>query len=85
MTLETESWSEKPNGVHVNQVIVVSKENYKMIILGKGGSRIQEIGQKSRLAMEEAFGYKIHLFLFVKVRKTWQDMPEFYQSMVMKL
>jgi GTP-binding protein Era len=78
-------WQDNPDGsVKINQVIVVSKENYKMIILGKGGSKIKEIGLKSRLEMEKSFERRVHLFLFVKVRE-WENSPEYYSYMGLKL
>lgn len=74
LTVENESWKvQKDGSVKVNQVIIVSKEGYKTIIIGKGGDRIKEIGTKARLNMENLFGVKIHLFLFIKVRKSWED------------
>jgi GTP-binding protein Era len=85
LTVETEMWQDNPDGsVKINQVIVVSKENYKMIILGKGGSKIKEIGLKSRLEMEKSFERRVHLFLFVKVRE-WENSPEYYSYMGLKL
>lgn len=74
LTVENESWKvQKDGSVKVNQVIIVSKEGYKTIILGKKGERIKEIGTKARISMESLFGLKIHLFLFIKVRKSWED------------
>ena len=76
---------DKDNSVKVNQVIIVSRENYKMMILGKRGAMIKEIGSKSRAEMEKVFGFKIHLFLFVKVREMWENNPEHYSYMGLKL
>ena len=45
LTVETESWEEKKDGsVKINQVIYVSRENHKPMILGKGGQTIKKIG-----------------------------------------
>lgn len=74
LTVENEGWKvQKDGSVKVNQVIIVSKESYKTIILGKKGERIKEIGTKARINMESLFDLKIHLFLFIKVRKSWED------------
>lgn len=82
LTVENESWTTQKNGsVKVNQVIIVSKEGYKNMIIGKKGEKIKEIGTKARMNIEELLGIKIHLFLFVKVRKTWEDNPDLYYSM----
>ena len=82
LTVENESWETQQNGsVKISQVIIVSKDSYKNIIIGKKGKQIKEIGTKSRINIEELLGIKIHLFLFVKVRKSWEDNPELYHSM----
>jgi GTP-binding protein Era len=84
LTVLTEHWQEENNkSVKINQVIVVNRENYKTIILGKNGSKIKEIGTQARLAMERFFAIKVHLFLFVKIRD-WEKSPEFYHYMGLK-
>lgn len=79
-TVVPESWEIKKDGsVIIRQSIVVSRVNYRPIVLGKAGSRIKTIGQKSRLDMEQLLGQKVHLFLDVRVDEKWQDRPEFYR------
>lgn len=86
LTVHTELWQENADkSVKINQVIVVSRESYKTIILGKNGSMIKEIGTVARKEMEKSFGFKVHLFLFVKVRETWENNPEYYTYMGLKL
>ncbi len=53
--------------------IIVSRETQKMILLGKGGKGIKELGIRSRKKMEEFLQRKVHLELFVKVRPKWRD------------
>lgn len=53
--------------------IIVSRETQKMILLGKGGSMIKQLGINSRISMEEFLQRKVHLELFVKVRPHWRD------------
>ena len=85
LSVQTEQWEENKNkSVKIHQVIIVSRQNYKTIILGKNGSMIKEIGSKARLEMENFFGCKIHLFLFVKVRELWEETQEFYDYMGLK-
>lgn len=82
LTVETESWEEKKDGsVKINQVIFVSRENHKPMILGKGGQTIKKIGAMAREELEESLGQRVHLFLFVKVREKWIDDPERYREM----
>ena len=85
LTVENESWQNKSDGsVKINQAIIVSKESYKNMIIGQKGEKIKEIGTKARINIEELLGIKIHLFLFIKVRKSWEDNPELYRSMELK-
>ena len=85
LTVENESWQNKSDGsVKINQTIIVSKESYKNMIIGQKGGKIKEIGTKARINIEELLGVKIHLFLFVKVRKSWEENPELYRSMGLK-
>jgi GTP-binding protein Era len=51
----------------------VSRETQKMILLGKGGSMIKQLGINARKAIEEFLQRKVHLELFVKVRPKWRD------------
>lgn len=82
LTVESESWEEQEGGsVKVNQAIIVSRENYKNMIIGKKASKIKEIGTQARINIEKLLGQKVHLFLFVKVRKNWEDNPEIYHAM----
>ena len=53
--------------------IIVSRETQKMILLGKGGSMIKQLGINSRQVIEEFLQKKVHLELFVKVRPKWRD------------
>lgn len=82
LTVQTEMWGENKDGsVKINQIIVVSRANHKMMILGKAGAMIKEIGSCARLEMEKSFGFRVHLFLFIKVRELWESNPEFYNYM----
>ena len=82
LTVETEKWEDRADGtVKIDQVIYVSRENHKPMILGKGGQTIKKIGELARVDLEEALGCRVHLFLFVKVREKWLDDPERYHEM----
>jgi GTP-binding protein Era len=59
--------------LHVAATILVEKEGQKAIVIGKGGERLKEIGTKARRAMQGLFGRKVHLELWVKVRKGWAE------------
>jgi len=68
-----QSFEEKTTLNVIKADIIVSRETQKMILLGKGGSMIKQLGINSRLAIEEWLKKKVHLELFVKVRPKWRD------------
>lgn len=79
LTVETDKWKRGKDGsIRIEQTVFVARDSQKAIVLGKGGQSIKEIGAQSRLELEEAFGCRVHLFIFVKVRKNWQEDPERY-------
>ncbi len=59
------------NRVDIFSDIVVSKENYKPMVIGHAGSVLKEIGTRSRIEIEELLGKKVFLKLEVVVRKNW--------------
>ena len=54
LTVETETWEEQKNGsIKINQVIYVSKDTHKQIVLGRKGEMIKKIGTLARKNIEE--------------------------------
>ena len=81
-TIETERWKELKDGsVRIEQVIYVERDSQKKIVIGKGGQGLKVIGKMAREELEELLDRKVHLFIFVKVRKGWSDDKERYRNM----
>jgi GTPase len=79
--VETEKWEERKDGsVRIDQVIYVQRDGQKAIVLGKGGATIKKIGELARTELEQLFGRRVHLFLFVKVREDWAENSEHYKE-----
>lgn len=73
-TVETESWTERPDGsVRIDATVYVSRPGHKAILIGAGGGRIRAIGAKARAALAEELGRGVHLFLNVKERAGWDS------------
>ncbi len=84
--METESWTRnKKKELRVEQVIFIERDSQKALVLGQRGQTIKLIGQMAREEMQEIFGEKVHLFLFVKVRANWSDDPARYREMGLQL
>jgi GTP-binding protein Era len=54
-------------------VIVVERPSQKKIIIGKGASRLKEVGTRARQEIEHLLGHRCHLELFVKVEADWRN------------
>ncbi|MDP1729933.1 MAG: GTPase Era [Devosia sp.] len=82
VTVETEKFTiQKDGSYRIDQVIYVTRDTHKKIVLGAGGQTIKAIGAESRAELMDIFDTKVHLFLFVKVREKWGDDPERYREM----
>lgn len=85
LTVETETWEEQKDGsIKINQVIFVTRDTHKQIILGTKGDMIKKIGMQARKEIETLIEAKAHLFLFVKVRENWFNDPERYKYLGMQ-
>jgi GTP-binding protein Era len=52
--------------------VLVETESQKQIVIGKGGSRIRDIGKNARPEIELLLGHPVFLELRVKVRPRWR-------------
>lgn len=65
--------------VRVN--VFVERSSQKAIVIGRGGSRLREVGATAREGIEKLLGQRIHLDLHVKVAKDWQRDPKQLQRL----
>ena len=72
-TVEIERFAEDGALLRIGAVIWVEREGQKAIVIGKGGTRLKEIGAKARQQMERLFGAKVFLETWVRVREGWSD------------
>ncbi|MBE0701078.1 MAG: GTPase Era [Acholeplasmataceae bacterium] len=63
------------NTIDVSALIVVERSTQKQILIGKGGEKIKKIGTEARLEINRLLKTKIHLTLWVKVKKDWRNRP----------
>jgi GTP-binding protein Era len=81
LTVKTDTYEILDNKqIKIHQTIFVLKESQKSIVVGKNGSMIKLIGEAARHDLGEIAGTKVHLFLFVKVKKDWMHDIESYES-----
>ncbi|GAA1057470.1 GTPase Era [Agromyces luteolus] len=56
--------------------LYVERDSQKGIIIGKGGARLREVGERARGQIEALLGRRVYLALHVKVAKDWQRDPK---------
>lgn len=61
--------------------VFVERDSQKAIIIGRGGSRLREVGTTARTGIEKILGQKVFLDLHVKVAKDWQRDPKQMQRL----
>jgi GTP-binding protein Era len=77
----TEKWEDRKDGSAViHQQILVERDSQKAIVVGKGGSRLKQIGAAAREAISDHLGRKVHLFLHVKVNPKWGEDRGLYED-----
>lgn len=81
VTVEIETFQLEGDVLHINALILVERNGQKRIIIGNKGEQIKSIGRDARLDMEEMFGYRVMLKLWVKVKSGWADDERALQSL----
>ena len=71
--VSTEEFHESPKIIKIRSVILVERETQKGILIGHKGSALKQVGIGARKSLQNFFGKKIHLELYVKVSKNWRS------------
>jgi GTP-binding protein Era len=80
--IETEAFQERDDGsIEIHQQILVERPTQRAIVLGKGGTRIREIGARARAELAALLDRPVHLYLHVKVKADWGEDRDVYRSM----
>jgi GTP-binding protein Era len=74
--VEIDSFKEEKDLIRIRALIHVTRESQKGIVIGHKGEKLKKTGTEARLDMEEFFGRKVFLELYVKVTKEWRDKPQ---------
>jgi len=68
---DPDAGSDEP--IYLMAEVWVERSNHRMIVLGKGGSMIREIGRTARKQLEIFLGRRVYLDLEVAVHKAWRE------------
>jgi GTP-binding protein Era len=64
---------ETKNIIDIDATIYCERKSHKGIIIGKNGSMLKQIGTQAREDLENLFGAKVFLQLWVKVKEDWRN------------
>jgi GTPase len=81
VAVEIEDVERKENVTVVYAVIHVERATQRMIVLGKGGRTIKQIGTEARRDVERLLGTRIYLDLKVKVSQGWRSDRKFLERL----
>lgn len=73
LTVEIEQFEEDGGLYRIGAVIWVERTGQRIIVIGKKGEALKAVATQARLGMEELFGRKVFLKLWVKVKKSWSS------------
>ncbi len=75
LNVEVESFKEETerNMITISAVIYVEKISQKGIVIGNQGIMLKKIGTAARMNLEQFFGAKVNLKLWVKVSPNWRN------------
>jgi len=72
-----DEWEETPRLAKIAVTIHVERSGQKIILIGKKGHLLKQIGSEARHELERLLGTKVFLSLFVKVKPHWREDPDF--------
>lgn len=73
VTVEIEQFEEAAGRYNIGAVIWVERESQRAILLGKGGDAMKQTATAARKAMNRFFQTRVHLDVWIKVKKSWSS------------
>jgi GTP-binding protein Era len=68
-----DSFKEEGKLARISATVYVEKESQKAIVIGRQGEILKAVGTYARIDMENLFGMKVFLQLWVKVKESWRQ------------
>ena len=78
--VEKISTENEGRSVHIHATIIVERDSQKGIVIGKQGKMLKEVGTRARKDIENLFGSKVFLELWVRVEKNWRDKASYLRE-----
>ncbi len=81
VVIESLAENHELNTLDVSALIIVERTTQKQILIGKGGEKMKKIGMEARKEINHLLHTKVHLTLWVKVKKDWRNRPSDLKSL----
>jgi GTP-binding protein Era len=72
VTVDTFKGKKEGRLISIEATIHLERDSQKGIVIGKHGSKLKQIGTRSREQIEQQLGTKVFLKLFVRIQKNWR-------------
>lgn len=76
-----ERWNETDDGAEIIASLWVNRESHKPIVIGEKGAKLREISRLARADIAELLGKRVHLEVWVRVRRGWSDDARILKSL----
>ena len=73
LAVTIERWEESEGRAVIGATIWVERESHRGIVIGAGGSKLQQIGRLARLDIEQMLEKPVYLELRLKVAERWRN------------
>lgn len=73
LTVEIEQFKEEGRMRRIHAAVVVDRPSHKPMVIGESGRVIKEAATRAREELEQLFGSKVFLEVWVKVKGGWAD------------
>ena len=81
LTVQIEDFVEEEKLYRIRATVWVERKSHKGMVIGKEGALLKRVGTEARKSLQESFGRKIFLELWVKVKEGWSDDERALQSL----
>lgn len=81
LTVQIDDFVEEEKLYRIRATVWVERKSHKGMVIGKEGALLKRVGTEARKALQDSFGRKIFLELWVKVKEGWSDDERALQSL----
>ena len=76
LAAEVDEFREGSDPLYIRVTLYVERETQRRMVIGKNGAKIKALGADARRKIEELFGQRVYLDLWVKTLPKWRSKPQ---------